>query len=101
MCLSKSASALSQKELFLGTREVFRPLSNPQQEKLTYLVMKEEYSAGNVNGCYRNPCFEQFGELLGKHRPTEIVPLSFFALMSLKKLQLFQLFHALGNHPQL
>jgi hypothetical protein len=65
------------------------------------ILLKEEYSAGNGNGPYMKSRFEQLGELLGKHRAAEVVPLGLLALVGLKKLQLFQLFHALGDHPQL
>jgi hypothetical protein len=44
---------------------------------------------------------EQAGELLGKHRPAEIVPLRLVTLVSLQKHQLFLRFHALSNDPQL
>ena len=55
----------------------------------------------SVDEYFRYAGFEQLGELLGKHRPAEIVPLRLVTLVSLKKCQLFLRFHALGNDPQL
>src|ERR1700677_490419 len=47
-----------------------------------------------------NAGFEQLGELLGRDRLAEIVPLRFITLVRLKKGQLFSRFHALSHHPQ-
>ena len=49
----------------------------------------------------RDAALEQLGELLGRHRPAEVVALRLVALLRLQERQLLDGLHALGDHPQL
>src|SRR5208282_6629978 len=62
---------------------------------------EDAYSSMNHNRGFGYPGFEQDSELLGEHRPAEVVTLCLIAQMSLKKCQLFPCLHSLCNDPQL
>jgi hypothetical protein len=64
-------------------------------------VLRRTYSWVNNSGRFWYTGSEQPREPLRKHRPAEIVPLGLITVVRLKKCQIFRLFHALGNDPQL
>ena len=70
------------------------------QVNIRLVRLQEKYLPVNDGGRFGYAGFEQAGELLGKHRRAEIVPLRLVTLVSLKKHQLFLLFHAPSNDLQ-
>src|ERR1700686_1499611 len=65
------------------------------------LLLRRDVGADTARDvvCFRYAASQQFLELVGGHRPAEIVPLRIFTAQRPEKFELFLRFNSLGNDP--